>query len=177
MRGFEEGLAFYILHQWASQPIYTYEDLYEEAAEVEQVKSALGVMNPNLSHQQRKWAEQGGPSESVHQNVKKPPPLPLRVVPLVQQSLVENLGEQTTLVLNVEWDQQLFVMWQHRTLYRCLSSTSKDYQSWSNKTPHLVMGQYLPFNKDHPSRTIKGLHLHLVKGLHLQRIHLQEEPM
>jgi len=50
---FEESLAFYILHQVASEPIHTYQDLYEQAAKVERVKSELRAMNPNPSCQKR----------------------------------------------------------------------------------------------------------------------------
>ena len=39
MRRFEEGVAVYIPHQLASQPIHTYQDLYKRAAEVERVKT------------------------------------------------------------------------------------------------------------------------------------------
>ena len=39
MRRFEEGLAFYMWNQLAGQPILTYQELYERAAEVEQVKT------------------------------------------------------------------------------------------------------------------------------------------
>jgi len=35
MRRIEGGLAFYIQHQLASEPIHTYQDLYEQALEVE----------------------------------------------------------------------------------------------------------------------------------------------
>ena len=35
MRRFEKGLAFYIRNQLAGQPILTYQELYERAAEVE----------------------------------------------------------------------------------------------------------------------------------------------
>ena len=41
MRRFEEGLAFYIRNQLAGQPILTYQELYERAAEVERVKTEL----------------------------------------------------------------------------------------------------------------------------------------
>jgi len=51
-RRFEEGLAFYIRHQLASQPIHTYQDLYERVTEVEHVQE-LKAMNPNPSHQKR----------------------------------------------------------------------------------------------------------------------------
>jgi len=33
MRGFEEGLAFHIRHQLSSQPIHSYQDLYERAVD------------------------------------------------------------------------------------------------------------------------------------------------
>ena len=39
MRRFEESLAFYIRNQLARQPILTYQELYERAAEVERVKT------------------------------------------------------------------------------------------------------------------------------------------
>jgi len=35
MRRFKEGLAFYVLNQLGGQPIFTYQELYEQAAEVE----------------------------------------------------------------------------------------------------------------------------------------------
>ena len=38
MRRFEEGLAFYIRNQLTGQPVQTYQELYERAAEVESVK-------------------------------------------------------------------------------------------------------------------------------------------
>ena len=74
MRRFEKGLAFYILHQLDGQPIHTYQDVYEPAAEVERVKIELRAINPNPSHPKRKWTEWGTLSESVNQNVKKPAP-------------------------------------------------------------------------------------------------------
>jgi len=46
MRRFEEGSAFYIRNQLARQPILTYQELYERAAEVERVKTELRVLNP-----------------------------------------------------------------------------------------------------------------------------------
>jgi len=46
MRRFEEGLAFYIRNQLAGQPILTYEELYERAAEVDRVKIELRALNP-----------------------------------------------------------------------------------------------------------------------------------
>jgi len=54
MTRFKEGLAFYIRHQLVGQPIHTYEDLYERAAEVEWVKTELRVTNPNASHPRKK---------------------------------------------------------------------------------------------------------------------------
>ena len=60
MRRFEEGLAFYIRNQLAGQPIKTYQELYEWAAEVERIKSELRVLNPvNLK---RKWNDRGASS-------------------------------------------------------------------------------------------------------------------
>ena len=64
MRRFEEGLAFYIHNQLAGQSILTYQELYERAAEVEQVKAKLRALNP--INQKRKWAEQGAPRDSVN---------------------------------------------------------------------------------------------------------------
>jgi len=46
MRRFEEGLAFYIRNQLAGKPILTYQELYERAIEVEQVKAELRALNP-----------------------------------------------------------------------------------------------------------------------------------
>ena len=42
---FEEGLAFYIHNQLAGQPILTYQGLYQQAAEVQQVKAELRTLN------------------------------------------------------------------------------------------------------------------------------------
>jgi len=39
MRRFEEGLAFYICHQLAGQPIHTYQNLYEGVVKVERAKT------------------------------------------------------------------------------------------------------------------------------------------
>jgi len=68
MRSFEEGLAFYIRNQLVGQPIQTYQELYEIAAEVEKVKGELRVLNPG--NKKRKWNDRGTSSESVAQ--KKP---------------------------------------------------------------------------------------------------------
>ena len=46
MRRFEEGLTFYIRNQLAGQPILTYQELYERAAEVKRVKTELRALNP-----------------------------------------------------------------------------------------------------------------------------------
>ena len=46
MRRFEEDLAFYIRNQLAGQPILTYQELYERAAEVERMKMELRALNP-----------------------------------------------------------------------------------------------------------------------------------
>jgi len=46
MRRFEEDLAFYIRNQLAGQPILTYQELYERAAEVEHMKMELRALNP-----------------------------------------------------------------------------------------------------------------------------------
>jgi len=73
MRRFEEGLSFYIRNQLAGQPILTYQELYERAAEVERVKTELRALNP-INHK-RKGFEQGTPSKSVNQNHKKPTPV------------------------------------------------------------------------------------------------------
>jgi len=78
MRRFEEGLAFYIRNQLAEQPILTYQELYERAAEVERVKTELRSLS--LINQKRKGFEQGTPSESV--NKKKPSPAPLKSRPI-----------------------------------------------------------------------------------------------
>jgi len=74
MRTFEEGVAFYIRNQLAGQPILTYQELYERAAEVERVKTELRALNP--INQNRKGLERGTLSESVNQNKKKPTPVP-----------------------------------------------------------------------------------------------------
>jgi len=68
MRRFEEDLAFYIRNQLAGQPILTYQELYERAAEVERVKTELRALNP--INQNRKGFKRGTPSESM--NHKKP---------------------------------------------------------------------------------------------------------
>ena len=52
MRRFEEDLAFYIRNQLAGQPIQTYQNLYERAAEVEWVKGELRALS--LRNQKRK---------------------------------------------------------------------------------------------------------------------------
>jgi len=80
MRRFEEGLAFYIRNQLAGQPILTYQELYEEAAEVERVKTELRALNP-INHK-RKGFERGAPSESVNQNQKKPIPISSKNCPV-----------------------------------------------------------------------------------------------
>ena len=77
MRRFEEGLAFYIRNQLASQPIDTYQELYERGAEVERVKTELRDLNP--INQKSKWTEWGAPSESEKQ--KKPAPAPSKSHP------------------------------------------------------------------------------------------------
>jgi len=64
MRRFEGGLAFYIRNQLAGQPILTYQELYERAAEVERVKTELRALNP-INHK-KKGFEWGTPSESVN---------------------------------------------------------------------------------------------------------------
>jgi len=64
MRRFEEDLAFYIRKQLVGQPILTYQELYERAAEMERVKIELRALNP--INQMRKGFEQGTPSESVN---------------------------------------------------------------------------------------------------------------
>jgi len=46
MRKFEEGLAIYIHSQLASQPIYTYQELCEKAAEVDRVKARVEGLEP-----------------------------------------------------------------------------------------------------------------------------------
>ena len=46
IKRFEEGLAFYIRNQLAGQPIQSYQELYERAAEVECVKNKLRALNP-----------------------------------------------------------------------------------------------------------------------------------
>ena len=43
---------------------------------MEPVNTELRATNPNSSHRKRKWTEQGTPSESVNQNVKKSTPAP-----------------------------------------------------------------------------------------------------
>jgi len=49
MIAFEEALAFYIRDQLSSQPIHTYQDLYEQATEVERLKIELRAINSNPS--------------------------------------------------------------------------------------------------------------------------------
>jgi len=66
MRKFDKGLAVCIHNQLAGQPICPYQELCERAVEVERVKVELRALNPNLSNQNRKWNEQGAPSESVN---------------------------------------------------------------------------------------------------------------
>ena len=76
MRRFEEVLAFYIYNPVASQPILTYQELFEQAAKVEWSKSELKVLNP--INQKRKWSEWGAPSENVNQKkLIEIPPLKL----------------------------------------------------------------------------------------------------
>ena len=74
MRRFEEGLAFYIRNQLTGQPILTYQELYEQAVEVELVKTELTALNAN--NQKRKGFERGTPGESVNHNQKKPTTAP-----------------------------------------------------------------------------------------------------
>ena len=74
MRRFEEGLAFYIRNQLAGQPILTYQELYERAAEVERVKTELRALNP--INQKKKGFERGTLSKIVNQNQKKPSYVP-----------------------------------------------------------------------------------------------------
>lgn len=64
MRRFEEGLTFHIRNQLGGQPMLTYQELYERAAEVERVKTELRALNP-INHK-RKEFERGTPSESVN---------------------------------------------------------------------------------------------------------------
>jgi len=68
MRRFEEGLAFSIRNQLAGQPIKTYQELHEQAAEVERVKNELRALNPGNS--KRKWNDCG--MSSVNIASKKP---------------------------------------------------------------------------------------------------------
>jgi len=72
MRRFKQGSAVYIQNELAGQPILTYQELYERATEVEQVKIELRALN--LINQKRKGFEQGTLSKSVNQ--KKPSPTP-----------------------------------------------------------------------------------------------------
>ena len=65
MRRFEEGLAFYMRNQLAGQPIQTYQELYERAAEVERVKGELRALNPG--NQKRKWDDHSVSSDSMAQ--------------------------------------------------------------------------------------------------------------
>jgi len=53
MRRFEDGLASYIQNQLVGQPILTYQELHERAAEVEQVKAELRAPNPINQKRQR----------------------------------------------------------------------------------------------------------------------------
>ena len=63
MRRFDEGLEFYIRNQLARQPIKTYQELYERAAEVECVKKVLRALNPG--NPKRKWSGRGTFSNTV----------------------------------------------------------------------------------------------------------------
>jgi len=64
MRRFEEGLAFYIRNQLTGQLILSYQELYEQEAKVERVKTELRALSP-INHK-RKWREQGALSEVVN---------------------------------------------------------------------------------------------------------------
>jgi len=77
MRRFEQGLAFCIRSLLAGQPILTYQELYERAIEVKQVKTELRTLNP--INQKRKGFRWGTPSESV--NKKKPSAAPPKIRP------------------------------------------------------------------------------------------------
>ena len=68
MRRFEEGLAFYSRNYLVGQPIQTYQELYDRAAEVERVKGELRALSSG--NQKRKWNDRSTPSGSVAQ--KKP---------------------------------------------------------------------------------------------------------
>ena len=98
MTRFGEGLAWYIWHLLDGQSTHTYQDLYERATEVEQVKSELRDPNPNPSHQKRKGVERGASSENV--NVKKPAPSPLEADPQAQWNLIESVDGLTTPLLS-----------------------------------------------------------------------------
>jgi len=65
LRRFEEGLTFYIRNQLVGQTILTYQELYEQAAEVERVKAELRALN--LINRKWKLAEQEALSDSVNQ--------------------------------------------------------------------------------------------------------------
>jgi len=57
MLRFKEGLVPYIRNQLAGQPIHTSQELYERAAEIERVKTKLGMTNPvNL---RKRWDDRG----------------------------------------------------------------------------------------------------------------------
>ena len=63
MRRFKEGLAFYIRSQLAGQLIKTYQELYEQAIEVERVKNELRGLNPG--NQKSKWSDYGTCNKNV----------------------------------------------------------------------------------------------------------------
>jgi len=68
MRRFEEGLAFYIRNQLVGQPVKTYQELYEQGAEVERVKNELTALNPR--NPKRKWNDHKVPNDNI--SFKKP---------------------------------------------------------------------------------------------------------
>jgi len=63
IRRFEEGLAFYIRNQLAGQPVKTYQELYEWAAEVERAKNELRALNP--ANLKRKWSDRGVSNDNI----------------------------------------------------------------------------------------------------------------
>jgi len=58
-------LSFYIQNQLSGKSIKAYEELYERAAKVEQVKNEMMALN--LGNQKRKWKDQVTSSEGVAQ--------------------------------------------------------------------------------------------------------------
>jgi len=71
MRRFEDGLAFYIRKQLAGQPILTYQELYEQAAEVEPVKAELRTLNP-INQKTKGFEWECEPEETFSRSSQEP---------------------------------------------------------------------------------------------------------